>query len=136
MLLADWISKSQHPQHTIAKTDGRETEGRERERDTHAKERDTLAERGGDSNVKRNSSGKAEIATHSALEWAQIFRPCCINNTPEIFVRFHCVWCSRSEILLPSKLHTPFRFPAAFFFFFFSSFLAFLFSFFLTFPDL
>jgi len=59
MLLADWISKSQHPQHTIAKTetDGRETEGRERERDTHARERETLVERGGDSNVKTNGSG-------------------------------------------------------------------------------
>ncbi len=46
MLLADWISKSQHPQHTIAKTetsetDGRETEGRERERYTREGERDT-----------------------------------------------------------------------------------------------
>jgi hypothetical protein len=62
MLLADWISKSQHPQHTIAKTetsetDGRETEGRERERETHARERETLVERGGDSNVKTKSSG-------------------------------------------------------------------------------
>jgi hypothetical protein len=50
MLLADRISKSQHPQHTIAKTetsetDGRETEGRERERYTREGERDTRGAR-------------------------------------------------------------------------------------------
>jgi hypothetical protein len=46
MLLVDWISKSQRPQHTIAKTetsetDGREREGREREGYTREGERDT-----------------------------------------------------------------------------------------------
>ncbi len=43
MLLADWISKSQHPQHTIAKTETSETDVREsegRERDTHTHKRE------------------------------------------------------------------------------------------------
>jgi hypothetical protein len=53
MLLADWTSKSQHPQHTIAKTESGETDGRERE----TRGRESVEERGGDSNVKTSSSG-------------------------------------------------------------------------------
>jgi hypothetical protein len=43
MLLADWMSKSQHPQHMIAKTETSETDVREsegRERDTHTHKRE------------------------------------------------------------------------------------------------
>ncbi len=39
MFLADWVSKSQRPQHTIAKTETSETDAKER--DTHARERES-----------------------------------------------------------------------------------------------
>ncbi len=143
MLLADRISKSRHPQHTIAKTetsetDGRETEGRERERYTREGERDT---RGARWRLKRESKQQrlgrnsytfcagmgADFPTllHKQHSWN--FCPIPLRVVQQIW-DFTAVQISH-----------PLPPPRCFFlfsFFFFSSFLAFLFSFFLTFPDL